>query len=263
MGAGRQITAVSELCSLPQQTLALPGAPGKGFPAAGPLPGHQGLLPYPNRKIPASLRHLLKREPLPPAPTLGLSFTLKGQDAHRAGGWMSWGRPAPGRGCLWTGPPPKHPTDSESQGQAPVSCPARSWWPCPPSALSSGCATAGGRRVKERASPCQATQAVPFYGHAAAGGAGEPRLGSVDLRSRSRARTQLFPSPAPCGVAGRLLGAPSLGHDSLPSSAASGGSYPAPPGYPRQPRVGTRTLTPTDPSCPPRTQFHGPRQGSP
>lgn len=130
--------------------------------------------------------------------------------------------------------------------------------------------------AKERAGPCQATQATPFCGHAAAGGAGEPRLGGADVRSRSRARTQLFPSPAPCRVAGprrrpgRLLGAPSLGHASLPSSAASGRSYPAPPGYPRQPRVGTRTLTPTDPSGPaaaqprpPRTQSHGPHPRAP
>ena len=120
--------------------------------------------------------------------------------------------------------------------------------------------------AKKWAGPCQAAQVVPFYGHAAAGGAWEPGPGGVDVKSRSRARTQLFPSPAPCGVL-----APQ--EDGLPPWGAKPGSCLSPLLYGKR-RHPPATLTaqggqvrpdPPRPQLPlpPRTQPHAPTQGSP
>lgn len=89
MGAGRQTLAISELCSLSQQTLALRGAPGRGFPAAGPLLRRRGLLCHHRQKNPRFPSSPCEARTAPPTPSaLGLSFILKGQDVHRARGWM-------------------------------------------------------------------------------------------------------------------------------------------------------------------------------
>ena len=153
-----------------------------------------------------------------------------------------WGRPAPGQGVsldwssLQAPGRPRAPGTGPGKPPSPGLVAIASVAPSPPRQLRRGVKDG----AKKWAGPCQAAQVVPFYGHAAAGGAWEPGLGGIDVKSRSRARTQLFLSPAPCGVLapqedGLPLGAPSLGHASLPSSVASGGSCSASPGYPDSP----------------------------
>ena len=170
----------------------------------------------------------------------------QGHPAPGPGGSLDWSsRQAPDR--------PRTPGTGPGKSPSPGLVAIASVAPSPPRARQPRRGVKDG--AKKWAGPCQATQVVPFYGHAAAGGTWEPGPGGADVKSRSRARTQLFPSPAPCGVL-----APQ--EDRLPPWGAKPGSCLSPllygkrrvlldtPRLPRQPGAGRCPLTPPDPSCP-------------
>ena len=115
-----------------------------------------------------------------------------------------WGHPAPGQGVsldwssLQAPGRPRAPGTGPGKPPSPGLVAIASVAPSPPRVRQLRRGVKDG--AKKWAGPCQAAQVVPIYGHAAAGGAWEPGLGGIDVKSRSRARTQLFLSPAPCGV---------------------------------------------------------------